>query len=93
MSVVKDDFRGDQFGNNGALTVGSLAGSSGNIEFQTDHDWFGVHLDAGTSYALRVRGADSGNGMLPNPDIGLMTSGGATVVGGALLHDDHRHQP
>lgn len=87
VSVVKDDFRGDQFGNNGALTVGSLAGSSGNIEFQTDHDWFGVHLDAGTSYALRVRGADSGNGTLPNPDIGLMTAGGATVVGGTLLHD------
>jgi hypothetical protein len=87
VSVVEDDFRGDQFGNNGALTVGSLAGSSGKIEFQTDHDWFGVHLDAGTSYAFRVLGADSSNGTLPNPDIALKTAGGAAVVGGTLLHD------
>jgi hypothetical protein len=87
VSVVEDDFRGDQFGNNGALTVGSLAGSAGKIEFQTDHDWFNVHLDAGTSYALRVRGSDSGHGTLPNPDLALMTAGGAAVVGGTLLHD------
>jgi hypothetical protein len=87
VSVVKDDFRGDQFGNNGALTVGSLAGSSGNIDFQTDHDWFGVHLNAGTTYAFAVRGADSGNGTLPDPDMALKDAGGATVVGGTLLHD------
>src|SRR5262249_53417175 len=87
VSVVKDDFRGDQFGNNGALTVASVAGSSGSIDFQTDHDWFGVHLNAGTSYAFRVRGADSGNGTLPNPDMALKDAGGATVVGGTLLHD------
>ncbi|MDE2388340.1 MAG: VCBS repeat-containing protein [Betaproteobacteria bacterium] len=87
VSVIKDDFRGDQFGNNGALTVGSLAGSAGKIEFQTDHDWFSAHLDAGTSYALRVRGADSNNGTLPNPDIDLKTAGGISVAGGTLLHD------
>src|SRR5262249_19898429 len=87
VSVVKDDFRGDQFGNNGALTVASVADSSRNIDFQTDHPWVGVHLNAGPTYAIRVRGADSGNATLPAPDMALKDAGGATVVGGTLLHD------
>ena len=47
-----------------------------------------LHADSQpTTYAFRVRGADSSNGTLPDPDIALKTAGGASVPGGTLLHD------
>src|SRR5205807_1284167 len=61
--------------------------SAGKIDFQTDHDWFAVHLNASTTYAFRVRGADTGNGTLPNPDMALRAADGTAVLGGTLLHD------
>ena len=58
----------DDYGAN-MLTLGRLAiggQTTGNIETAGDNDWFGVSLQAGTTYTFDLRGADGSGGTLGN---------------------------
>lgn len=61
--TVTDDYSAN------ILTLGSLSvggQSTGNIETAGDKDWFGVSLQAGTTYTFELRGADGSGGTLGN---------------------------
>ena len=61
-----DDYAGN------ATTTGmlSMGGSiTGNIQFNSDQDWFRVDLVAGHFYVFDMKGVDSGGGSLPNPGL------------------------
>ena len=59
----------------GTVTVGGTA--TGEIQstrhvpepgwFTSDHDWFAVELEAGKTYRIELRGADTEDGTLPDP--------------------------
>ena len=51
-----------------AVDVGGSA--TGNIDADTDFDWFKVELEAGTRYQIDLEGADTGRGTLPDPWLG-----------------------
>jgi len=69
-----------------AVLNDDVAGLSGNIELQGDHDWFKVNLVNTKHYIIKLEGVDTGKGTLANPFLALY--GGAspsrdtTVVGG-----------
>jgi len=57
--LAPDDFGANPAGA-GALTVGGTA--SGTLEAGGDRDWFGVNLDAGTTYWFTLKDASHGGG-------------------------------
>ncbi|NML14071.1 pre-peptidase C-terminal domain-containing protein [Azohydromonas caseinilytica] len=73
VSRVADDYAGS------TATTGSvsLGGStSGNLDSNYDTDWFRVTLTAGQLYRFELRGYDSGNGTLRDPELLLYNSAG-----------------
>jgi predicted secreted protein len=61
--TVTDDYSANML-TQGRLTVGGQ--TTGNIETAGDNDWFGVSLQAGTTYTFELRGADGSGGTLGN---------------------------
>ena len=64
VTEVADDFE-DGTGTSGSVEVGGSA--TGEIEFEGDHDWFAVELEAGRTYRIDLEGYDTGAGTLSNP--------------------------
>jgi hypothetical protein len=73
----------DDYGNStttaGTLAVGTPA--TGNIEERYDEDWFGIDLQAGTTYWLEVLGAKSSAGTAGSPHASLYDYTGAYISG------------
>lgn len=68
-----DDFAADS-STSGRVAIGGTA--AGTINRNGDKDWFAVTLQAGMSYVLEVRGADTGNGTLADPGLKLFNPKG-----------------
>ena len=63
----------------GTVAVGGSA--TGEIEVANDRDWFAVELAAGSTYRFDLRGAETGDGSLSNPEIhGMYDSGGGEIA-------------
>ena len=64
----------------GTVAVGGSV--TGEIETRGDHDWFSVELEAGKAYVIHVKGADTKDGTLPDPQlIGVYDSSGSLMAG------------
>ena len=58
--------------------------ATGEIDYKGDSDWFKVTLEAGTPYQVDVKGADTGDGTLPDPHLqGIRDADGAKLSGTA----------
>ncbi len=62
----------------GSIGIGSSV--TGNIESAGDHDFFRISLIAGTTYTIRLSGADSELGTLDDPYLQLCDSAGLEVA-------------
>ena len=62
----------------GRVDVGASA--TGNIEDNTDTDWFRVDLEAGKVYQIDMEGADTDRGTLSDPRLRLYDAGGVVYV-------------
>ena len=85
IAVPGDDFSAST-GAAGAVAVGGSA--TGGITLTAgsrDHDWFAVTLEAGKSYRIEVKGADTGDGTLGNPILAGVYDATGTLVGGTLV--------
>ncbi|MDE0459451.1 MAG: hypothetical protein OXI15_19335, partial [Chromatiales bacterium] len=69
----------------GTVAVGGSA--TGGIDKPGDHDWFAVELEAGTTYVIFAKGADTGDGTLPDPKLAGVYDAGGDLAGG-VFHDD-----
>lgn len=81
----------DDFGGNiaGAGTVAVGGSVTGELEVESDRDWFAVTLDAGRSYTFSLSGIDGGGGLLGNPHLALHDAEGNVVeVNSAFVFDD-----
>ena len=76
---LEDDFAAAT-GTTGTVAVGGMA--TGRSDRSGDHDWFAVSLEAGKTYQVEVRGADSGDGTLRNPILVGMYDASGTFVDG-----------
>ena len=57
--------------------------TTGNIEVALDRDWFSVELVAGTEYQIELRGANTGDGSLRDPELyGIKDATGNDVKSG-----------
>ena len=54
-----------------AVLTDNVAGQTGNIELQGDHDWFKVTLDNSKHYEIKLEGAATGQGSLADPFLAL----------------------
>ena len=64
---------GEDFGDTATATIGRVAvggSATGNIDSDTDADWFEVHLEVGHTYQIDVEGVDTGQGTLADPGYG-----------------------
>jgi Ca2+-binding RTX toxin-like protein len=76
---MPDDFS-DTTLTSGAITPGTSV--TGEIEVIGDADWFEVTLIAGRIYAIEMRGADTADGTLADPEFaGVFLSDGTAAVG------------
>ena len=79
---VSDDFSAST-GTAGAVAVGgSATGEITRIAGLRDHDWFAVSLEAGKTYRIDVKGAETGDGTLANPILVGMYDATGTFIGG-----------
>ena len=69
LSIVEipDDFAADA-STTGTVAVGGSA--TGEIERAGERDWFAVTLEAGKSYTVDLKGRDTGDGTLADPNLG-----------------------
>ncbi|MFO1163048.1 MAG: pre-peptidase C-terminal domain-containing protein [Reyranellaceae bacterium] len=72
------DFLADSSHSPGSVAIGGSA--LGNIEVVGDHDWFSVHLEAGTRYGIDVRGMPGGGGSLPDTSLVVHDGTGHTLA-------------
>ena len=64
----------------GRVEVGGS--TTGSIDFLGDRDWFAVDLEAGWRYRFELKGADTGDGTLPDPVIpGIYRADGRRIDG------------
>ena len=64
----------------GRVEVGGS--TTGSIDFLGDRDWFEVDLEAGWRYRFELKGADTGDGTLPDPVIpGIYRADGRRING------------
>ena len=82
MSTV-DDFSASVLTTGTVAVGGSVAGKVTLLDGeQRDHDWFAVTLQAGKTYRIDVKGADTGDGTLANPIlVGVYDASGGFVGG------------
>ena len=64
---VPDDFAAGT-DTTGTIAVGGEA--AGTIEHGSDRDWFAVTLEAGKTYRIDLKGSETGDGTLADPNIG-----------------------
>ena len=63
----------------GTITVGGDA--SGNVQYENDHDWFAVSLQAGQPYTISLQGAATSRGTLPDPYLhGVYDAAGVLIA-------------
>ena len=76
-------------GTTGTVSVGGSA--TGEITLfddgQRDHDWFAVTLQAGTTYRIHVKGADTGDGTLAYPVLVGVYDAAGELIGGTGDHN------
>ena len=84
--LPRDDCAADSTSTCG-VEVGAQA--AGEIEHSGDEDWFGVELEAGTSYRVDLAGLSSGGGTLEDPELGccVFGAGGGFVDGLNVTND------
>lgn len=75
-----DDYPASR-GTTGRIDAGSEV--RGNIGVPTDHDWFGVDLEAGLSYLVKVSDASSNGGTLPTGYINIYNAAGSYIGSGS----------
>jgi Ca2+-binding RTX toxin-like protein len=75
--IGADDYA-SSVGTTGTLAVGGAA--SGEIEFNSDQDWFRVELTAGHIYAFDMKGVDSGGGSLAAPLLYFLNGSGGWLA-------------
>jgi Ca2+-binding RTX toxin-like protein/methionine-rich copper-binding protein CopC len=86
VQTAQDDHAADT-GTDGAVAANGN-GATGEIEVAGDSDWFGVTLNAGVTYTIRLQGSGSGQGTLADPVFeGIYTASGVYVPGTA--NDDY----
>ncbi len=78
-----DDFSANTTKTGTVLLGGNEKGDiEGDIELGNDKDWFKISLDAGSTYAIEMRGAETSEGTLVDPYIeGLYDSAGNLISG------------
>ncbi|MGF1501809.1 MAG: CARDB domain-containing protein [Paracoccaceae bacterium] len=81
--AVAVEIRADDFGETvetaGELTIGeSVAGA---IEREGDRDWFAIDLLAGQDYVFELKGAETGDGSLADPELRLLAPDGTPITG------------
>ena len=82
IALPGDDFSAST-GTAGAVAVGgSATGEITRIAGLRDHDWFAVSLEAGKTYRIDVKGAETGDGTLADPILVGMYDAAGTFVGG-----------
>jgi hypothetical protein len=84
---ITDDYASD-VSTDGSVSVGSSV--AGSIEESSDADWFAVSLEAGATYQIDLKGADTGDGTLADPNLeGIYTSGkeGTSLISGTSDKD------
>ncbi len=65
----------------GTIALGS-AGVNGVVNFSRDVDWYRVTLTAGQTYVINLRGSDSGQGTLSDPNfVGVYNNAGVLISG------------
>ena len=79
VAELEDDFSATT-ATTGTVAVGGTA--TGEINYQGDHDWFAVSLEAGRTYRVDVRGSETGDGTLYNPVLVGLYDASGTFVGG-----------
>ena len=83
VSAAADDFSAST-GTTGTVTVGGSA--TGKITLsgdgQPDQDWFAVTLQAGKTYRIDLKGADTGDGSLTNPMLAGVYDASGVLIGG-----------
>ena len=62
----------------GRVDVGASA--TGNIESDSDKDWFRVDLEAGKLYQIDLEGVDGGGGALADPFLSLLDGTGSLIA-------------
>ena len=80
---VPDDYSASVATTGTVAVGGSATGEIGLVAgSQRDHDWFAVTLEAGKTYRIDVKGADTGDGTLENPVlVGVYDASGGLVDG------------
>ncbi len=74
--TIVDDYRGGT-ATTGTIGVGGTA--TGSTQFIGDRDWFSTSLQAGHSYVLTLRGAQSSVGTLADPFLRLHNGAGTQI--------------
>ena len=81
--VLVDDFSASVATTGTVAVGGSATGEIGPaVGSQGDHDWFAVTLEAGKTYRIDVKGADTGDGTLANPVLVGMYDASGGFIGG-----------
>ena len=80
---VPDDFSGSVWTTGTVAVGGSATGEIGSAAgSRHDHDWFAVTLEAGKTYRIDVKGADTGDGTLLDPVlVGVYDASGGLIGG------------
>ena len=80
---MSDDFSASVATTGTVAVGGSATGEIGLVAgSQRDHDWFAVTLEAGKTYRIDVKGADTGDGTLTNPVLAGVYDVSGGLVGG-----------
>ena len=69
----------------GSVTLGT--NTAGMIDDASDVDWYGLSMNAGTSYYVRMQGAPSGGGSLSDPLIAGIYNAAGTLIPKTLVDD------
>ena len=81
--VLVDDFSASVATTGTVAVGGSATGEIGPaVGSQGDHDWFAVTLEAGKTYRIDVKGADTGDGTLWNPILAGVYDATGGFIGG-----------
>lgn len=74
-------------------TVAVNGSVNGDIGGATDIDWYGVSLAAGTTYVIKMQGAQSSNGTLEDPMIASIYNAAGTIVANTFSDDSDGNEP
>ncbi len=75
--IGADDYLGSS-ATTGVVAVGGSA--TGDIQFNSDQDWFRIDLTAGQIYSFDLKGTASGGGSLPEPNLNLLDGTGVLLA-------------